>query len=267
MNLLEFAKNNMLVLDGAMGTMLQSGFDVNSIHKAYLEAGANIILTNTFSDSSDENIALSVKIAKNAAVDYDAYVGADIAPTGQFFEPLGKLGQDEAYDIFKRQVLAAYKAGADAIYIETFSDLLEAEIAVLAAKENCSLPIFCTMTFDANMRTFMGVDIPSMAHSLTEAGVDFLGINCSVGPAEMKNMAAELMRCTHLPVVIKPNAGLPSMENGNIVYHVTPEGFAQEMAAIADLGVAGIGGCCGTTPAFIEKLADIAREGLRPRKP
>ena len=267
MKLLEFAGRNMLVLDGAMGTMLQNGFDVRSVHKAYLEAGANMILTNTFADNSDENIALSVKIAKDVAADYSAYVGADIAPTGQLLEPLGTLKADDAYSIFKRQAIAADKAGADAIYIETFADLLEAECAVRAAKENCNLPVFCTMSFDENMRTFMGTDIPSMARALTELGVDFLGINCSVGPAEMKNMAAQLIKCTHLPIIIKPNAGLPHIENGCTVYRVTPEEFALEMAAIADLGVAGIGGCCGTTPSFIEKLAIIAREGLRSRKP
>jgi len=265
MNLNEFAKNNMLVLDGAMGTMLQEGFDVKSIHEAYLAAGANMILTNTFDDSSDENIARSVKIAKDAVGGRGAFVGIDIAPTGQLLEPMGTLKFDEAYEIFKRQVLAGSKAGAHAIYIETFTDLYEAKCAVLAAKENCDLPVFCTMSLQENMRTFTGTDIPSMALTLTGLGVDFIGINCSVGPAQMRAMAAELMKWTHLPVIIKPNAGLPSFENGKTVFNLAPEEFAKEMERIASLGASGIGGCCGTTPEFIGKLASIAAGGVRSR--
>jgi len=265
MNLIEFAKNNMLVLDGAMGTMLQGGHDVKSVHKAYLESGANVILTNTFEDSSDENIVHSVKLAKDEAADYGAFVALDIAPTGQLLEPLGALKFDDAYEIFKRQVLAGSMAGVDAVYIETMTDLLEAKCAVLAAKENCNLPVFCTMSFEANMRTFIGAGIPSVALTLTGLGIDFLGANCSVGPAQMKSIAAEILKWTHLPVVIKPNAGLPSFENDKTVYNVNAEDFAKEMEQIAALGVAGLGGCCGTTPQFIKEIAAIAQSGKRSR--
>ena len=260
MNLIEFAKDNMLVLDGAMGTMLQTGLSAEEVHLAYLNAGANVILTNTFDNPSDAAITAAVQTAREAAAGFDAFVVLDLAPSGHLLAPLGDLTFEDAYANFKRQVTAGVAAGVDAIYIETMTDLREAECAVQAAKENCDLPVCCTMSFASNMRTFMGTDIPAMADALTGLGVDFLGINCSVGPAEMKEMAAELMKWTHLPVIIKPNAGLPRFDGGKAVYDVTPEAFAREMAEIAALGVAGIGGCCGTTPAFIRKLAAIAQE-------
>ena len=265
MNLIEFSKKNMLVLDGAMGTMLQAGFAVKDVHRAYLKAGSNVILSNTFDDRSTENIAYAVQTAKEIAADYGAYVVLDVSPTGQLLEPLGSLKFDQAYDMFKKQILAGVAAGADAIYFETFTDLYEAKCAVLAAKENVDLPVFCTMSFEKNMRTFTGTDISSMALTLTGLGVDFIGINCSVGPAEIKKMVEELIEWTNLPIIVKPNAGLPSFESGSTVFHVEPQEFADEMAEIARLGVAGLGGCCGTTPAFIEKLAAIAQGGLRPR--
>jgi len=263
MNLIEFSKKNMLVLDGAMGTMLQVGLSATEVHLAYLEAGANVILSNTFDDRSDEHIAKAVREAKAAAKDYGAFVALDVAPTGELLAPMGSLTFEAAYEIFKCQVLAGKCAGADAIYIETMTNLQEARCAVLAAKENCDLPIFCTMSFEETMRTFSGTDISSMALTLTGLGVDFLGINCSVGPAQMKRMAEELLRWTDLPVIIKPNAGLPDFEDGKTVFHTKPDEFAKEMAEIVELGVSGIGGCCGTTPEFIRALAHIA--GLRPR--
>jgi len=256
MNLLEFTKNNLLILDGAMGTMLQRGFSVAEVHRAYLEAGANMILTNTFADNSNENIAEMVAVAKSAATEFGAFVGLDVAPTGEMFEPIGTLGFDEAYAGYKRQVLTGVQAGVDAIYIETMTDLAEAKCAVQAARENCDLPIFCTMSFEANMRTFMGVEISAFATEITKIGADFVGINCSVGPREMVEMAKELKRHTDLPIIIKPNAGLPEIENGEIVYNVTPEEFAAEMKAVTAIGVAGIGGCCGTTPEFIKQLTN-----------
>jgi len=259
MNLIEFAKENMLVLDGAMGTMLQSGYAVREVHLAYLEAGANVILTNTFHNPSNADITAAVQLARDVATGFAAFVVLDIAPSAQLLEPLGDLTLENAYADFKRQVLAGAAAGVDAIYIETMTDLGVAECAVRAAKENCELPIFCTMSFEANMHTFMGTDIPTMASRLTALGVDFLGINCSVGPGEMKKMAAELMKWTHLPIIIKPNAGLPRFEGGKAVYDVTSEDFAAEMAEIADMGVAGMGGCCGTRPEFIRKLSVIAK--------
>jgi len=259
MNLIEFAKENILVLDGAMGTMLQNGHGVREVHLAYLEAGVSVILTNTFNSPSNADITAAVQLAREAATGFDAFVVLDIAPSAHMLAPLGDLTLENAYADFKRQVIAGTAAGVDAIYIETMIDLCVAECAVRAAKENCDLPVVCTMSFEANMHTFMGTDIPTMASRLTEAGADFLGINCSVGPREMKKMAAELMKWTHLPIIIKPNAGLPRFEGSKAVYDVTPEDFAAEMEGLVDMGVAGIGGCCGTTPEFIRKLALIAK--------
>ncbi|MCL2531108.1 MAG: homocysteine S-methyltransferase family protein [Oscillospiraceae bacterium] len=264
MTLKEFARDNLLVLDGAMGTMLQSGHDARAVHQAYLAAGANVILTNTFHHKTDEDIAAAVQAAKEAIGNHQSYVALDISPTGQLLEPMGMLSFDDAYAMFKRQVLAGAQAGVDAIYIETMTELGEARCAVLAAKENCDLPVFCTMSFEENLRTFTGVDIPSMALTLGGLGVDFIGLNCSVGPAQMKAMAAQLLQWTDLPVVIKPNAGLPKIENGQTVFDVTPEVFAAQMAEIATLGVAGIGGCCGTTPAFIQAISILKRSQKPP---
>jgi len=187
----------------------------------------------------------------------------DAAPIGQLLEPVGTLKFAGAYREFKRQMITGSKAGVDAIYIETMTDLQEAECAVRAAKENCDLPVFCTMSFNANMRTLTGTDIPSMARALTEVGTDFLGLNCSVGPGEMKRTAAELMKWTRLPVIIKPNAGLPSFENGQTVFRVTPEEFVQEMAEVAALGVAGIGGCCGYNAGFHSRADCHCARGIR----
>ena len=259
MKLLDFAKKHMLVLDGAMGTMRQAGLATKEIHSAYLKAGSNVILTDTFERNSDADIAAAVQTAKEAREGYNAFVALDIAPSGQLLAPLGTLHFEDAYKEFQRQVLAGVRAGVDAIYIETMTDLQEARCAVLAAKEACELPIFCTMSFEANQRTFTGTAISSMAFTLTGLGVDFIGLNCSVGPAEMKSMAEELLKWTHLPVIIKPNAGLPSFENGKTLFNVTPDEFAKAMEGIIALGVSGVGGCCGTTPDFIEKLAGLAR--------
>ncbi|MCL2838195.1 MAG: homocysteine S-methyltransferase family protein [Oscillospiraceae bacterium] len=304
MNIREHIKNQILILDGGMGTMLyksgklnrgenpvllnlQSPETVKSVHMAYLQAGADMILTNTFAVAGEPNfeeiIKSAVGIAKEAVEEFrqtaeprgamfadvetrekcrfacfDACVALNVGPIGEMLEPLGELRAEAAYEKFKLQVLAGVSASADAIYIETMTDLAEAEIAVRAARENCNLPIFATMSFEENLRTFMGVDIPSMAETLERAGADFIGINCSVGPVQMLTMAAELKKHTSLPIIIKPNAGLPTIVNGEAVYDVTPEEFAANMRKIIDdVGVSVVGGCCGTTPEFIEELAKI----------
>jgi len=284
MNFKEFAEKNILVLDGAMGTQLQKhglkagespeSFNINQseivkqVHLSYLRAGANMILTNTFGANkrklrgldSDEVIKKAVGVAKNVASQFSAYTVLNIGPIGELLEPMGTLKFDEAYELFARQVLTGTKEGADAIYIETMTDLYEAKCAVLAAKENCALPVFCTMSFEKNKRTFVGVNISSAALTLQGLGADFIGINCSVGPKEMYEMAQELIKWTHLPIVIKPNAGLPKFINGQTVFDIEPGEFANNMNRILDLGVSVIGGCCGTTPEFIEKLAVFAKD-------
>ncbi|MCL2721141.1 MAG: homocysteine S-methyltransferase family protein [Treponema sp.] len=287
MNLKEFAEENILVLDGAMGTQLQKyGLKmgespeffnisqseiVKQVHMSYLQAGSNMILTNTFGANkrklrdldSDEVIKRAVDAAKSAVAKSAAsniYTALDIGPIGELLEPMGTLKFDEAYELFAQQVLTGVKEGADVIYIETMTDLYEAKCAVLAAKENTSLPVFCTMSFEKNKRTFVGVSISSAALTLQGLGVDFIGINCSFGPKEMYEMAQELIKWTNLPIVIKPNAGLPKFINGQAVFDIDPGEFADNMNCILDLGISVIGGCCGTTPEFIEKLAILAKE-------
>jgi len=282
MTIQQYIKNNILILDGAMGTMLQefcqSGESpiilniknpeaVKAVHRAYFTAGSNLVASNTFGAygrklqgyTAEEIITAGVKLAKEAAAEFSdsgvpRWVALDIGSIGEFLEPLGDITREAAYEIVKEQVIAGASAGADAIYIETMTDLEEARIAVVAAKENCNLPVLCTMSFEENMRTFMGADITAASQILEAAGADFIGINCSVGPAKMREMAEEMLKHTRLPVIIKPNAGLPEFEDGKTVFNVTPEDFAAEMKGVAELGVSAIGGCCGTTPEFIRAI-------------
>ncbi|MDE6593890.1 MAG: homocysteine S-methyltransferase family protein [Oscillospiraceae bacterium] len=269
------ADNEFVFLDGAMGTMLQAkgmeaggipemlNFDkpqwLKEIHGAYIEAGAQIVYTNTFGcnrykmaetgKTPGEIIPEAVKIAKKAA-DGSALAALDVGPIGQLLEPTGSLAFEEAYDIFREQMIAGEKAGADLIVCETMTDLYELKAAVLAAKENTDLPIICTMTFEQNGRTFTGCAVSSMALTLEGLGVDAIGVNCSLGPKELEPVVAELSKWTHLPIVVKPNAGLPDPVTGE--YNVTPEGFAESLCGLVKYGVKIVGGCCGTTPEFIK---------------
>ena len=271
------------LLDGAMGTMLQSAGlplgqvpelwnithpeHVSAVQRRYIEAGSRVIYTNTFGanrykaascgHSVAELVSAGVRCARRAAEGYDVKVALDIGPIGQLLEPLGSLGFEEAYDIFREVVLAGAEAGADLIVIETMSDLYEMKAAVLAAKENSSLPVWATMTFEATGRSFLGVTVPAMALTLTGLGVDALGFNCSLGPKELLPLIRELREWTALPLILKPNAGLPDPATGE--YSVTPEEFAGEMKEALALGVSALGGCCGTTPDFIRALASAIK--------
>lgn len=267
-----------VMLDGAMGTMLQaSGLEaggipellnlerpelIESIHRAYIEAGADIIYANTFganryklsgcNKSVSEVIGAAVRIAKKAA-GQKALTALDLGPIGQLLEPTGTLSFDDAYDIFREQIIAG--AEADVIVFETMTDLLELKAAVLAAKENCEKPVLCTMTFEENMRTFTGCCVSSMALTLEGLGADAIGINCSLGPKQLEPVVKELCRWTRLPVIMKPNAGLPDPVTNK--YDVTPEMFALEMAEVAKSGVKIFGGCCGTSPEYIKAVREI----------
>lgn len=286
MELRELIKNRIFLLDGAMGTMLQnSGLKlgenpeifnitepekVKEVHKAYLNAGSNMILTNTFGANEHklkqtgygtrEIVLAGVSLARECADNYGAFVALDIGPIGELFEPMGTLKFEDGYELFKRQIVQGVKSGADAIFIETMTDLYEMKCAVLAAKENSTLPVFATMSFESDMRTFTGCDISSMALTLEGLGVDAIGINCSLGPVEMYPMVSELLKWTTLPVIIKPNAGLPAVIDGETVYSITQGQFADEMEKIIDLGVNIIGGCCGTTPEYISLLKQKAQD-------
>lgn len=272
-------KKNYIILDGAMGTMLQSqGLEVGgipevlnitepekliNIHKSYINAGSNIIYANTFGAnrykmeesgySVDELISSAVKNAKTACKGTNTLVALDIGPIGQLLEPTGTLSFNEAYDIFKEQILAG--KDADIIVFETMTDLYEVKAGVLAAKENSDKPILVTMTFEENMRTFTGCAISSMALTLNGLGVDAIGINCSLGPKELLPIVEELSKWTNLPIVVKPNAGLPDPITNE--YNVDAKEFALYIKELNKYGIRIVGGCCGTTPEYIKETIKI----------
>lgn len=279
-------EQSIVLLDGAMGTMLQrAGLKlgdrpetlsitapdvVERIQRQYVAAGTRLLLANTFCANAhklagtgftvEETVAASVSVALRACEGTDARVALDIGPIGELLEPLGTLSFDEAYALFAQMIDAGVRAGAQAVFFETFSDLAELRAGVLAAKERCSLPVFASMTFEQSGRTFLGVRAECAAMSLTALGVDALGVNCSLGPAEVAPILRTMRGVTDLPLILKPNAGLPDPATGE--YHTTPEEFASACAALAEVGAAYIGGCCGTTPAFIQALSN-ALEGKR----
>ncbi len=268
-------ENEFVFLDGGMGTMLQaSGLEagenpdllsithpelIESINLKYIEAGADIFYCNTFGanrlklaktgKTPAEVISAAIKIGNSAKAKASrtAYCALDIGPIGQLLEPNGTMLFDEAYDIFKEMILAS--EGADIIVIETMTDLLEAKAALLAAKENSDLPVMVTMTFEQNLRTFTGCCIESMAMTLAGLGADAIGINCSLGPRELRPAVEKLCSCTDLPVIIKPNAGLPDPLTNE--YNVLPDEFGQLLADMIPLGIKIVGGCCGTSPDYI----------------
>ncbi|MBE7057047.1 MAG: homocysteine methyltransferase [Ruminococcaceae bacterium] len=264
-----------------MGTMIQqSGVEMGEnpellnfthpeiiieIHRKYIAAGADVITTNTFGANSFklagtgytpcQVIAEGVKLASDAGA---SLVAADIGPIGKLLEPLGDLTFDEAYEAFKEQAVAAEKAGADILLVETMTDLGQMRAALLACKENTALPVIGTMSFEEGGRTFTGCSIEVMALTISPLA-DAVGINCSLGPNEMLPMVERLVKVTNKPILIQPNAGLPCFENGCTHYHVTPEEFKESMKKIAALGVEMLGGCCGTTPDFIAAIKDLER--------
>ena len=262
-----------------MGTMLQAaGLEaggipellnitdpelIENIHKKYIEAGSDIVYANTFganryklkNHSVDEIIGAGIAIAKRAC-NGKALAALDIGPIGQLLEPTGTLKFEEAYDIFKEQIIAGHDA--DVIVFETMTDLYELKAAVLAARENSDKPILCTMTFEENQRTFTGCCISSMALTLNGLGVDAMGINCSLGPEQLAPLCDELLNWTDIPVILKPNAGLPILQQISMMYF--PEDFASQMKTAAEHGVKIFGGCCGTTPAHILRMTKRCRD-------
>ncbi|MBR2823210.1 MAG: homocysteine S-methyltransferase family protein [Clostridia bacterium] len=283
-----------MLLDGGMGTMLQqAGLPlgvlpeswnithpevVTGIHRRYVEAGSQVIFANTFGANPlkaagsgydlEELISAGIRCAKEAAGTH-AQVALDVGPLGRLMEPLGPLSFEEAYEMYCRVLKAGEAAGADRVIFETLSDLQEVRAGVLAAKENTSLPVWATMTFEASGRTFLGVTVPAMALTLSGLGVEALGFNCSLGPAELTPLLRELRAWTDLPLILKPNAGLPDPVTGS--YPLAPGEFAALMETAPSLGARYMGGCCGTDPAFIRELAkkqaaaEPAAEG-RPRR-
>ena len=270
---------SVVILDGAMGTMLQnSGLKIGekpemlnltnpqivyNIHKAYLESGADIIYTNTFGANRikmkdypyQEAIEKGIEIARWAVNDFGyGKIALDMGSIGELLEPIGSLSFDEAYEIYKDIVLIA-KDQVDLFVIETMSDLYELKAAVLAVKENCTLPVITTMSFDQSLRTFAGCPIEAMIATMEGLGVNALGVNCSLGPKQLDEIVNVLTKKCSLPIILKPNAGLPFIRNGVTEYDVSAEEFAEVMAGYVQRGVSIVGGCCGTTDKYIEKLA------------
>lgn len=280
-------KNELLLLDGATGSVLQHrGLKPGEIpellnltnpdllidlHKEYIEAGSQVVYANTFGanahklagsgHSVEEIIAAGVANAKKAAAGTETLVGLDAGPLGQLMEPSGPMSFEQAYEMYKEMFVAGEKAGADLIAIETMADLLETKAALLAAKENTDLPVFVTMTFETDGRTFTGTPIEAMAATLEGLGADAIGLNCSVGPDLMLPLLKRLRKATSLPIIAKPNAGLPDPVDGH--YPMEADEFASIMKEAAQAGVSILGGCCGTTPAYIARL----KEELRDVKP
>ena len=277
----------LILLDGAMGTMLQAaglglgerpelfGLEhpevVEGVHRAYLEAGSRVLYANTFGANAhklsgtgytvEKVIAANVSTARRVAGDR-AKVALDVGPIGELLEPLGTLSFEEAYEIYGQMVRAGEAAGADLVVFETMTDLAEVRAAVLAAREQSEkkLPIWVTMSFEASGRTFTGTTVACMACTLSALGVDAMGINCSLGPKEILPLIREMGEWTAKPLIVKPNAGLPDPATGQ--YDMDAAEFARQMEAFTALGVHILGGCCGTTPAFIRALA-----GLEPAEP
>lgn len=276
MNILEKIRSGITYVDGGAGTLLQSwGLEagvspetwnlsnpdkIKEMHRLYLEAGANIITACTFGanrlkfDNLEEIIVAAIRNAKEACEGFeDAYVALDIGPTGKMLEPLGDLPFEEAVSVFAETVRIGAKAGADLILIETMNDSYETKAAVLAAKENCSLPVFVTNAYSDNGKLMTGADPAAMVAMLEGLGVDALGMNCSMGPKQMLEIASETAKYASVPIIVNPNAGLPKVVDGKSVFDVDAEEFSDIMCDIVRAGATIIGGCCGTTPEYIRK--------------
>ena len=288
MNIRERLGKELLFLDGGMGTLLQAeGLapgelpetwniehpeKVEAIHRRYYEAGSDVVLANTFGANVckfhddrytvEEVIRAGIANAKRAGeqIGKETYVALDMGPTGKLLKPMGDLDFDDAYEAFAEAIRYGEKYGADLIHIETMSDTYEVKAAILAAKENSSLPVFVTMIFDERGKLLTGGDVPSVVAMLEGLRVDALGLNCGLGPKQMLPILNDLRRYTSLPIIVKPNAGLPKQKNGETYYDVEPDEFARIMQEVVKEGACVIGGCCGTTPEHIKKLVEECKD-------
>ncbi|MBR0600416.1 homocysteine S-methyltransferase family protein [Sinanaerobacter chloroacetimidivorans] len=279
-----------IICDGAMGTMMQKyGLKagelpeslnithpeiIRGIHKEYFDAGSDFVSTNTFGANAyklkgsgytvDQIVNQAVKLAKEAALDTvsqgEKYVALDVAPIGRLLEPVGDLTFEEAYGMFREQIVAGTKAGADFILFETFTDISELKAGILAAKENCELPVFASVTFQEDGRMLMGSDPLTAVNIIQDLGIDALGVNCSLGPKQMVKLIKEFLKYSKLPVLVQPNAGLPVSVNGETIYDVDFAEYTEAMLEMLQAGVAVAGGCCGTTPAYIEELVSRIKQ-------
>ncbi len=271
-------KSERLYFDGGFGTMVQSrGLPagtppelwniehpeiIEDIHRAYAAAGSNIITANTFGVNADkyENyealIFAAIQNAKRAAAPYGAYVALDIGPTGKLLKPYGPLEFEDAVELFAKSVRAGTAAGADLCIIETMNDSLETKAAVLAAKENCDLPIVATNVYDESGKLMTGASPLAMVALLEGLGVDAIGINCAFGPDKMAPILSEMILHASVPIAVQPNAGLPYLKDGKTAFPLSAEDFAAQTANLAKMGATLLGGCCGTTPDYIRALIE-----------
>ena len=283
MNFREFLKNNNVILDGGMGTLLQqAGLPVGElperwcvthpevvteIHKSYFDAGSNVVNTNTFganslkfSDEELESIIASAMSCARRARERSAkkgckFISLDIGPTGKLLKPYGVLDFEDAVEIFARTVRLGVKYGAEVVTVETMNDSYETKAALLAVKENCHLPVIVTNAYGEDGKLMTGATPEAMVSMLEGMGADVIGVNCSLGPKQLVSVVDKYLAWSSVPVALKPNAGLPQMENGSTVYDVTPCEFAEDVANMIKKGVRVAGGCCGTTPEYISELA------------
>ena len=293
MNIRDFIKNNIVYLDGGMGTLLQkSGLQpgelperwnishpevIKEIHKSYYDSGSNIVNTNTFganslkfgTDELSEIIYHAVKNAdearKASSGKQEKFIALDVGPTGKLLKPLGDLDFEDAVKAFAEVISLGVKYGVDLITIETMNDSYETKAAVLAAKENSDLPIIVTNAYGENGRLMTGADPAVMATMLEGMGVDAIGANCSLGPKQLMGVMDELLKYCSVPVAFKPNAGLPKSDGKVTYYDVDAEEFAQDIKLAVSNGVRIVGGCCGTTPEYIKKVCELTRD-IRPKE-
>ena len=291
MNILEYMKDNFLFLDGGMGTLLQEAGlvpgelperwnvthpdEIVRIQKSYFDAGSNVVLSNTFGANSLKFSAEELDILVKAALmnarrameestgTQQKFVGLDIGPIGKLLKPYGDLDFEEAVSIYADTVRAGVKAGADLIFIETMNDSYDTKAALLAAKENSDLPVFVSNAYGSDGKLMTGASPEAMVSMLEGMRADAIGANCSLGPSQLKEVVEKYLACASVPVLLKPNAGLPRSEDGRTVYDVSPDEFADEIRALMEKGVRIAGGCCGTTPRYIEAVVKRSK-GLAP---
>ena len=291
MNFRTFLQTNLTILDGGMGTLLQKAGlapgelperwnlthaeEVTAIHRAYFDAGSNVVNTNTFganilkfsTEELDDIVRAAVENARNAAAQsagtQEKFIALDIGPTGKLLKPLGDFDFEDAVTVFAETVKLGVKYGVDLIMIETMNDSYETKAALLAAKENSDLPVLVSCAFGEDGKLMTGASPAAMVALLEGMGADAIGVNCSLGPKALAPVVREYLRLASVPVLLKPNAGLPSVVDGETVYNVPPHEFARDVAALVHDGVRVAGGCCGTTPAYIAALtAEIKSMGL-----
>lgn len=287
MNIRNLLGKQRIYFDGGMGTLLQAkglkpgklpemwnithSDAVKDIHLSYLRAGSNIVSANTFGanclkfDNLEEIISSAIENAKNAIAEFEGdkekcFVALDMGPTGKMLEPLGNMKFEEAVEVFRQSAVLGEKYGADLVIIETMNDSYETKAAVLACKENTSLPIFVSNVFDENKKLMTGADPMAMIAMLEGLGVDAIGMNCSLGPKQMLEVAKVYTEFASVPVIVQPNAGMPRNENGKTVFDVSVDEFADIMREIALTGVSVLGGCCGTTPEYIRKTVEKTKD-------